>query len=163
MDISLNNVKGRLDAYCDAKKMHLIHAPRLGWGQDGEVYSTNLKTAVKGFKFSAQYRQELAVYERLKERLVVEVEGFAVPKLLDHSADFAVIEMEIVKPPFVVDFVAARLDRPPQFSEEEIESYEEAARERFGGDWDQVLSIRAVFRRHGIYLGDLNPKNIRFR
>jgi hypothetical protein len=162
MTVTPANVKQRLEAYCNQNQMELIE-PRLGWGQDGEVYSSNRRTAVKGFRYPEQYRQELRIYERLRDRGVTNVEGFAVPQLISFSPEFAVIEMEIVQPPFVVDFVAAYLDGQSPFTPKELREADRTARQRFGADWPQVQSIRAAFRRFGIHLGDLKPDNIRFR
>lgn len=162
MEVNPVNVKARLEAYCKQSGMKLVE-PRLGWRQDGEVYSTNYRTAVKGYKYSELYRRELAIYERLQAWKVTRVEGFAVPSIIECNAQFAVLEMGIVKPPFVVDFVAAYLDMNSPFSPREMAAADRRAKSRFGEDWQQVQSLRAAFRKFGITLGDLKPENIRFR
>ncbi|WP_437203265.1 hypothetical protein [Planctomicrobium sp. SH664] len=162
MESTPENMKARMQSYC--KRRDMQPGDKLGHGQDGNVYSTNRRTAVKVFKYDELFRRELQVYQRLTERQVFQVEGFAVPRLLGSNAELHVIEMEVVQPPFVVDFAGAYLDRPPDFySQEDLEDFEREAMERFGNHWDTVQSILATFQGYGIWLMDLKIDNIKFQ
>jgi hypothetical protein len=48
-----------------------------------------------------------------------------MPELMGFNDDLSVIEMRIVTPPFILDFAKAWLDRPADFTPEQME------------DWDQ--------------------------
>jgi hypothetical protein len=71
--------------------------------------------------------------------------------------------MSIVRPPFVLDFADARLDEPAaDFSEEVLAQWEEDRAEIFGEKWVEIKRILAELEMLGIYLGDINPRNISF-
>lgn len=152
----------RLYEYAKLKKLR-IHE-HLGGGIQGVVCSTTLPSAVKAFKAELHYQREVAAYERIKERNITEVLGFAVPKPLSHHDGLMVIHMEIVRPPFVVDFASAGVDdylyeyTPEMIAESLLER-----KERFEeGQWPTVLKIISKFRSHGIFLSDVKPGNITF-
>lgn len=84
----------------------------LGGGVQGIVYSTDVSSAIKAFKYRIHYRQEVAVYQRIKERRITSVCGFRVPTPLRRTDKLMVIEMGLVQPPFVLDFASAGVDRP---------------------------------------------------
>ena len=99
---------------------------------------------------------------RLKSLEVSEIHGFAVPRLLDYDDSLRAIEMEIVAPPYVLDFAGARLDSPPNFPVDVMEEWEREKEEQFEGNWPVVRSVMAEFESMGIYLGDIHGGNIRF-
>jgi hypothetical protein len=71
--------------------------------------------------------------------------------------------MEIMRPPFVVDFASAGVDGPLfEYPPEILEESEEKRRELFGDRWPIVRKIMSEFRSHGIYLSDVKPGNIMF-
>ena len=83
---------------------------QLGAGQDGVVLSTgvdgidvveNIQTAIKSFKHQSLFQRERDVYLRLSENNVGKLAGFAVPNLLSYDNDLWIVEMEVVRPPFV--------------------------------------------------------------
>src|SRR4051812_17251457 len=76
----------------------------LGFGIDGFVWSTGRKTAVKVFERSIPFERELAVYERLTECGVNEVCGSSVPHMEGFDRALQVVEMTVVRPPFLLDF-----------------------------------------------------------
>jgi hypothetical protein len=145
-----------------ARRKNATIGDRLGWGQDGVVVPTSLKSALKAFRYEELYRQELAVYQRLADWEVTSVRGFAVPRLLGYDDDLWVLEMQIVERPFVLDFAGGYLDRPPEFDPEVMAEIEEMRREQFGERWPTVQGILAEFRSYGIYLTDIKPGNIEF-
>jgi hypothetical protein len=50
------------------------------------------------------------------------------------------VEMEIVQPPFVLDFAGAYLDRRPDFPEDVYAEWQAEKAEQFGDDWPLVQS-----------------------
>ena len=103
------------------------------------------------------------MYERIKEHGITNVCGCSVPKLLDCHDELLVIHMEIVRPPFVVDFASAGVDAPLfEYSPEVLAEWEETRRELFEDKWPLVRKIMSEFRSHGIYLSDVKPGNIMF-
>ena len=145
-----------------AKKRKLEIEDKLGSGCDGVVFATRQQTALKAEFYPEVYTKELKVYKRLLERNVERVCGFSVPKLVNCDDSLWVIEMQIVTPPFVVDFVAGYVDEKPVFPPELIEEEETAQEEVFGEQWPVVQSLISGFRRHGIYLSDIHKGNINF-
>ncbi|MEM1061949.1 MAG: hypothetical protein AAF532_11670 [Planctomycetota bacterium] len=99
----------RLKAYAESRR--LILRSRLGFGQDGIVYQTDLPSALKAFKHRELFDREVRVYERIARKRVTHVGRFAIPKLIDADAENRVIEMSVVRRPFVLGFSAAGLDR----------------------------------------------------
>lgn len=83
--------------------------------------------------------------------------------MLNADDELWVVEMEIVSPPFVLDFAGAYLDAPPDFPDEIMEDWRAEKREQFGERWNQVQDVMREFRRIGIFLADVKPGNIMFR
>ncbi len=136
---------------------------QLGFGVHGRVWATDHKSAVKAYAPSGpHYAREPDIYLRLEERTVTEVRGFHVPQLLGFDDELWVIEMSIVRPPFVLDFAGAYLDEKPDFSEETWEEWETDKQEQFGANWPKVRLILAAFERFGVFISDVTPNNIRF-
>lgn len=136
---------------------------QLGYGYDGIVYSTECQSAVKGLRYQALYERERDVYLRLYNLQIESVCGCNVPKLMDYDDRLWVIEMEIVSPPFVLDFAGAYLDRKPDFPADVMRTWQREKRAQFRDDWPRVLSIMAELARHGVHLADVKPGNITFR
>lgn len=137
---------------------------RLGSGQDGIVLQTESRTAIKALNHLDQCERERNAYWRLQNREIQSVAGFNVPKLIHWSDSLMVIEMSVVKPPFVVDFAGAWLDGPsPSVSEKPLE-WQEHVKELFdtAERWERVREVISGFRRIGIYLSDVKPGNIMF-
>jgi hypothetical protein len=138
---------------------------QLGWGNEGLVYSTTSKTAIKVYLHENLFKNEKRVYERLSEKSVTSVHGFSVPIFVAASDELWVLEMTVVMAPYILDFAGAYLDkRPPYAYDEEImENWEEAGREQFGDEgWSTAKSVMAVFAGMGIYLNDVHNRNLIF-
>jgi len=136
---------------------------RLGCGLDGIVLQTDRQSAIKSFERTYGYQTELDVYRRLQDHRLYQVAGHAVPELIDHDDRLEIIEMSIVKPPYVLDFAKAQLDVPPDFPDYVMAERYEHWGEMFGDRWPKVLSImNQLQRRCGIYMLDPNPRNIAF-
>lgn len=76
----------------------------LGFGTDGYVWKTNRATAVKVFERQRQYHCERDSYRRLTEHSITQIDGFAIPKLVDYDDELLIVEMAIVSPPYIIDF-----------------------------------------------------------
>lgn len=150
----------RLWAYTEENGRTLVKM--LGWGGDGLVYSTTIKTAIKSYLYEKHYIRERDAYFRLAEHEVSSVAGFDVPQLVFADDDLWIVEMQIVAPPFVLDFAGAYLDAKPPYDAEQWADWEQEKMEQFEDRWPQVLDVISEFRRYGIYLSDVKPGNITF-
>ena len=70
--------------------------------------------------------------------------------------------MTIVRPPFLLDFADALLDKAPDFTEDVLRQWEEDKAEIFGERWPEVTRILAALQAFGVYLLDVNAANISF-
>ncbi len=148
--------------YCEVNGLVIIAL--LGDGNDGAVWSTNRKTALKVLERDDSYVREKAAYLRLQTREISEICGFSVPQLVQCDDTRKVIEMTIVFPPSVIDFAKSYVDHPPDFSAEVLADWEDATAELFEpAQWPTVQSILASLRSMGIHYFDARPWNIRFR
>lgn len=155
------NAFDRLVRYANDRQLQL--SSQLGQGYDGTVFSTNQGTAIKSLAFERLYQRERDVYLRIRENGVESIHGFSVPAMIDFDDHLWTIEMEIVSPPFVLDFAGAYLDRAPDYPAEVMEEWEADKCEQFGEErWEVVRIIMFTFQRYGIYLADVKPGNIVF-
>jgi hypothetical protein len=121
--------------------------------------------AVKVFERRTNYERERNAYVRLGERSVTQLYEFEVPTRKDHDDDLMVIEMTIVRPPFIVDFGKAYVDhRPPYINDTDIMSEAEAkCIEGFGEKrWRQIQRALWKLEALGIWYIDPTPGNIQF-
>jgi hypothetical protein len=151
-----------------ASQRGLELAETLGSGKDGIVLVAKHKgrpadVALKVLCWDEAYLPEKLVYERLKRLGVSQVLGFNVPQLVGSNDALRVIEMTIVKAPFVLDFAGARLDARPEFPEEIWADWEADKREKFEERWPQVQRVLDAFEGLGVYVLDVSPSNITFR
>ena len=134
----------------------------LGDGNDGAVWESNQQTAIKALERRDSYFRERDAYLRLQDQTIVDIQGFAVPLLVDFDDTKQIVEMTVVFPPCILDFAKAYVDSPPDFSEELLWDWYEGTADLFDGDWDTVQSLLAELRRVGIFYFDAKPGNIRF-
>lgn len=146
-----------------AQQHNLSLGNRLGFGIDGIVWSTTRPSAIKSFNQRIAYENERDVYVRLLMQNVESIAGFTIPKLIEHHNNLYVIEMELVSPPFILDFAGAYLDSLPPFTQEEIAEWLDSRQELFDDDWQWVRRAYFGFQRYGIYLNDLKPGNVTCR
>jgi hypothetical protein len=137
----------------------------LGWGVDGVIYlHPSAMTAIKVHARPEKFANELAIYRHLRSRKVFEVEGFAIPKLVNADTRLGVIEMSIVKPPFLLDFAGAYLNRKPDFPDEVISEWWDRLRDLFEDDFPVAQSVFwTLWRHHKIYYWDMKPGNLQIR
>jgi hypothetical protein len=152
-------------AYASQHQLEL--AERLGFGIHGIIFvagnkSESGRTAVKVHRESEPYHRERAVYECLKRAGITEILGFNVPEFIRADDDLLVIEMSIVKRPFVLDFAGAYLNAPPDFPDEIWAEWEAGKREQFDVRWHKVQAVLAALKALDIYMVDVSPSNIAF-
>lgn len=151
--------QSRAQQYAEAHGV--VIEKNLGFGVQGAVYSTDRQTALKVHDREQFYQRERDVYFRLQDCKVSEVCGCAVPRLISYDDRLCVIEMTIVKPPYVLDFASAYLDQPPDYSAEVIADWKRDKEELFEESWPDVQFILFELERLGIFLRDVHPGNIR--
>lgn len=157
------NLLPNLRAFADERQ--LVIAESLGSGKDGIVLvgkSLTARVAVKALRFEESYLREKAVYQRLEDRGISDFLGFNVPKLLDFDDRLQILEMTIVRRPFVLDFAGAHLDARPEFPAEVWADWETDKREQFEDRWSTVQKVLDAFEGVGIYLLDVSPANVAF-
>jgi hypothetical protein len=150
-----------------AARRQLDLAETLGSGNHGIVLAAKHKTkpadvAIKVLRLEEPYWREKRAYQRLGMRAVTTVQGFNVPELIDSDDGLLVLEMTIVRRPFVLDFASAYLDRWPEFPEDVWATWKEEKKEQFEARWPAIQEVLAAFERLGIYLLDVSPGNIGF-
>ena len=138
---------------------------QLGCGLQGVVFLASNQAAIKVHADKSAYDREVAVYGRLAQHSVSSVRGFNVPIMRAFDDELRVIEMSVVKPPFVLDFGGAYVDRPsPHAADpENLRRWMEERSDKFGDSLKIVNAILADFEvRYRIFLTDVHPGNIRF-
>jgi len=139
---------------------------RLGEGKDGEVFQTDGMTAVKFLGSLEYFHREERTYRILADIGVKQIAGHFCPFFVRSDDTLLSIEMTIVRPPFIVDFVSAYTDEELErlnFTDDVINERETFWQERFGQRWPKVIEICGEFHRlTGLTLLDLSHNNIRF-
>jgi hypothetical protein len=120
------------------------------------------KFAIKVFCDDEPYIRERDVYERLREMEVSEILGFHVPQLVGFDNERRVVEMTVVRRPFVLDFAGAYLDEFPDFPDDVWEMWEADKREKFEERWPKVQAVLGALEGFEIYMLDVSPNNISF-
>ena len=121
----------------------------------------NGTTAVKVFERLRNYENERDCYLRLKDFDVSEIDGLEVPQLVRYDDDLLVVEMTIVRPPYLLDFGKAWLDLPPNYTDDEQSRWTEERQKWWGDDFRRVDRILWILREKcGIYYTDPRPGNL---
>lgn len=160
-----DSVQERIDHYQETRRLSADR--QLGVGTQGSVLlfddpSLSHPVAVKFHERLVAYNRELAVFYRLQDLEIDQVGGHEVPVLLGHDDDLLAIEMTMVRPPFVLDFGGAYLDRRPDYTPEVWRDWREQKSEEFDDDWPAVEELLLEFESFGIFIADVNPGNIKF-
>ena len=134
----------------------------LGHGTDGSVWKTNRKSAVKVFERQKNYDMEIGCYQRLSLHKITNIEGFSIPRLIHWDDTLLVIEMQLVTPPYMLDFGKAYVDWCPEHSPEQEDDFNQEQEELWGHYLPQVRSLLWHLRNIGIYYRDPKPGNIMF-
>lgn len=137
---------------------------QLGAGTDGDVWATSRNSAIKVFRRHGTYLTELRCYQRLGSKQITDVDGLAVPELLNHAADLWIIEMTVVHPPFLLDFGKAYIDEPSPYTPEQLAEWRQSWIHFFPrSDLPRVHKVLRSLLAYGIEYVDPKPSNIRFR
>jgi hypothetical protein len=124
----------------------------LGSGAEGFVFLSPSATAIKVFTYQEKFLNELAVYRRLKQHDVVDLQGVAVPRLVEFDPDLLLIEMTTVQPPYLLDFAQASLDEAFDFPEGGEEEWWKSVAELFDEKFPIAQSVFYELRdKYGIY------------
>jgi hypothetical protein len=164
-----DDLRRRAAEYANLRGLGL--SDELGCGVHGIVFATEsqleedrsaVRSAIKVHQQEAAYRRERDVYLRLHEHGVTSVRGCHIPRLLDYNDRLWILEMTIVKRPFVLDFAGAYLHQPPDFSDEVMADWRAEKQEQFGDRWPEVQAILGFLEGYGVFMVDVNPGNVYF-
>ena len=161
MDIGRTPAVARYAARCGC-----AFARKLGFGREGDVYTSDRPSAVRFFHTRPPFVRELEVYQVLAEAGIERIVGHAVPKLIRHDDELLTIETSIVTPPFVLDFAGARTEHEAafyDFDEQVTEEHHARLADLYGERWPDVLAVADAFTRlTGYVLMDIKPGNLTF-
>jgi hypothetical protein len=160
--ITPEDLANRARIYANSRSMVAFLEDRFGFGQDGRVWQTNRKTAIKVFERQHNFETELACYQRLKEHSVIEIGGLQVPQLVDFDNTLQIVEITIVKAPFIIDFGKCYIDRPPPYDANEIMAENRRLKRRFGENFSRLQIIFWQLKKIGIHYWDAKKSNVRF-
>lgn len=153
--------KYRAETYAELKRILIdFTGPPYGSGTDGVVFKSSRQTAVKVFERSDQFQLEKQCYDRLKRRKMTTVAGFNVPEIVDSDSALAVIEMTVVRPPYVLDFGKVTIDRRPDFSPEVWAESRAQWADLYEDHWPSVRKVLNALSAIGIHYLDPKPGNI---
>jgi hypothetical protein len=108
------------------------------------------------------FDRELEVYRRLRRLRINRVLGFTVPKLRGSSSDVKVIRMDVVRPPFLLDF-AGVLFSPPDFPEMTLAHWHQEIADRYGPNAPLVYSVYNALAAHDLYYVDFRHSNLNLK
>lgn len=146
--------------YAEPRGLNVDFVKLLGFGQDGMVWRTHENSAIKAFERYRNYTAECGCYQRLALEGITEIDGLSVPRLVGFDESLMVIEIGIVKPPYILDFGKAYLDEIPPYTPEQLEDWEETLVEFFGDGAPRVRGILRYLKSIGIHYLDTKPGNI---
>lgn len=154
-------IVSRVEEYCADHQIETIRV--IGYGIDAFVWQTSTESVLKVFRHEMQYRQELLVYDRLSERGIHRLQGFAIPSLLNYDDRSRVLELSFVHPTVLLDFAAATLDKAPPGFDSDDPDWNLGMQNRYGSDWPDVKRLLDALRQYGIHFTDVHLGNIRLR
>lgn len=153
----------RASEYCrksDGRKPEFNSS--FGCGQEGYVWPVEGGvSAIKVFERRKNYEIELGCYEILDAHKVTEVYGFNIPQLIGWSEELLIIEMTIVKPPFILDFGKSSLYFKPEYPSDAVDHYQRQLEETFGEYLPQVELALSYLESLGIFYIDASGNNIK--
>jgi hypothetical protein len=134
----------------------------LGEGTDGIVLASSRHSAVKALQEQKNYLRELKAYQRLMEHGIGSIDGLTVPALIHHDPALLIIEIDIVEPPYLLDFGKAYIDEDCPYSQEELAEYYASLSGYFRrADLPRVRKVCRILQGYGITYLDAKPQNIR--
>lgn len=153
-----------------AERHSLQFVSELGFGVHGIVWAAARKGQASGIADRAikvheqlpAYEMERDVYFRLSEYEIDSMQGLSIPTLIRFDNELLILEIEIVRPPYLLDFAGCHLDFPPDYPPEVMETWEAEKREQFGPLWREVQSVLRELESYRIFLSDVTPNNLKF-
>ncbi len=134
----------------------------LGAGVSGFVFAApDYQTAVKVHTTAESYKTEVRAYKVLNQFQVNSVLGLTVPRLRSRSDWRHLIRMDLVSPPFLLDFAGVRFT-DPQFTDDVMNDVHAGIRAKFGRNADLAYAVQYELRKLGMYYLDLRPSNVNF-
>jgi hypothetical protein len=132
----------------------------LGWGISGFVFlSPDLTTAIKVHHTSEAFETEFKAYELLRKYRLTQIDGITIPKLRDADHNLHLIQIDVVRPPYLLDFAGVKFS-DPQFPSETVRQIHEEIQMRFGRNAHIAYSVQEQLRRIGMYYLDLRSSNL---
>jgi hypothetical protein len=157
--MSAMDAKVRAKIYAERNEIDVNFDEPLGDGTDGIVLATDRNSAVKVLRNFDNYSRELRAYQRLKALEVRCVDGLNVPALVDYDDGLLIVEMDIVKAPYLLDFGKAYTDESTPFDEEQLAAYQASLRDFFRkDDLPRVRKIYRILAGLGIIYLDAKPQ-----
>lgn len=157
-----DDVRGRLDSYCESRNKELEETDPKWWGWEAFLWRTTDYQIIKVHRNRLEFTNELIVYQKLMAKPVKQIQGFQVPRLIDYDDSLWVLELSFVRPPYVLDFGRATLgSAPPGFDPESADWISEKRR-LYGDRWPEVALLLDALRLMGIYFTDVHKGNICF-
>lgn len=136
---------------------------QLGEGTDGAVWATSNNSVIKVIEREKTFETEFRCYERLMSHRVKEIDGLAVPALIECNRNLRIIEMTLVLPPYLLDFGKAYIDEPAPYTLEQLQEWRKQWGQFFPkGDIPRVYKVLRILKSYGIDYVDPKPWNIRF-
>jgi len=160
--INLEELERRARLYATRHGRTILEA-RLGTGTDGTVWQTTVPSAIKVSERERSHSNERDSYLRLREHGVKTVCGCKVPQLIKFDDELMIVEMDIIKPPCILDFGKAYIDQRPPYDADQLAEYAQEQAELWGDDIKAVRAIQAKLRSYGIHYLDAKPANIILR
>ena len=118
--MNTSELEALANQYAQARRLEIVVARPLGFGQDGRVWRTQRASAIKVIERPQTYNRERSCYQRLAEHGIRKINGLSVPELIDFDDSLQVIEIGVVQPPYLLDFGKAFLDKPPDYTAESL-------------------------------------------
>jgi hypothetical protein len=124
---------------------------QLGEGTDGTVWATSNNSVIKVIERGMTFETEFRCYERLMSHRVKEIDGLAVPSLIECNRDLQIIEMTLVHPPYLLDFGKAYIDEPSPYTPEQLHEWRRQWRQFFPrADTHRVYRVLGILKGYGI-------------
>ncbi len=132
----------------------------LGWGVSGIVFmAPDLTTAIKVHHRRESFQNEARAYRLLRSHRVTSMMGITIPKLRYADEERMLIAIDIVRPPFLLDFAGVQFV-DPGFSEQTIIENREDVELRFGRNAHLAFAVQHALLQFGIYYLDLRRGNL---
>lgn len=120
----------------------------------------DLRTAIKIHHQPHTFETEVEAYKRLNRAGITSVRGLTVPRPQAYVPTWKLIRMDVVQPPFLLDF-AGVLFQPPDFDSDAMADWHARLQFLFGRNLPIIYDVYHMLSRHGIWYMDFRPSNIK--